>query len=88
MTVQEFYDWCKDRELTDAVMEISLKFVGLDMYAVEVKKDNIDYGLTGLPHKTEKYISLGGRNENGRSDKACRRKDVLWPGCLDKESPA
>lgn len=60
MTVQEFYDWCKERKLTDAVMEISLEFAGLDMCGVEVKEGNIDYGLTGLPHKTEKYIRLGG----------------------------
>lgn len=60
MTVQEFYDWCKDRELTDAVMEIGLKLAGLDMCGVEVKEENINYGLTGLPHKTEKFIRLGG----------------------------
>ena len=61
MTVQEFYDWCKERKLTDAGMEISLKFEGTDLHgAVEVKEENIDYGLTGLPHKTEKFISLGG----------------------------
>lgn len=54
MTVQEFYDWCKKRKLTEAVMEIGLKFAG-----AEVKEENIDYGLTGLPHKTEKFIRLG-----------------------------
>ncbi len=60
MTVQEFYDWCKARKLTDAVMEISLEFAGLDLHGVEVKEECIDYGLTRLPHKTEKYIRLGG----------------------------
>lgn len=61
MTVQEFYDWCKERKLTDATMEIGLNFTGLDLYGViEVKETNIEYGLTGLPHKTEKYIRLGG----------------------------
>lgn len=55
MTVQEFYDWCVDRKLTDAEMEIGLN----DMCGVEVKEENIEYGLTGLPHETEKYIRLG-----------------------------
>lgn len=61
MTVQEFYDWCKERKLTDAVMEISLKFAGLDMHGVKVNEINIDYGLRKLPNEdAEKYIRLGG----------------------------
>lgn len=61
MTVQEFYDWCKKRKLTDAVMEISLKFAGLDLHGVKVKEANIDYGLRKLPNEdAEKYIRLGG----------------------------
>lgn len=61
MTVQEFYDWCKAREITDAEMEISLKFAGLDLHGVKVKEVNIDYGLRKLPNEdAEKYIRLGG----------------------------
>ena len=61
MTVQGFYDRCKARKLTDAVMEISLKFAGLDMHGVKVNEINIDYGLRKLPNEdAEKYIRLGG----------------------------
>ena len=61
MTVQEFYDWCKDRNLTDAEMEISLNYAGLDLNGVKVSEINIDYGKVKLPHeKSRKYIRLGG----------------------------
>ena len=61
MTVQEFYDWCKKRNLTDAEMEISLEFAGLDMSGVNVSEINIDYGKVKLPQEKErKYIRLGG----------------------------
>ncbi len=61
MTVQEFYDWCKERNLTDAQMEISLKYAGLDLSGVKVSEINIDYGLRRLPDDdAEKYIRLGG----------------------------
>ena len=61
MTVQEFYDWCKARKITDAEMEISLKFAGLDMSGVKVSEINIDYGIVKLPHEKEmKFIRLGG----------------------------
>lgn len=61
MSVQEFYDWCKDRNLTDAEMEISLKYAGLDLSGVKVSESNIDYGKVKLPQgKERKYIRLGG----------------------------
>jgi len=61
MTVQEFYDWCKARKITDAEMEISLKFAGLDLSGVKVSEINIDYGKVKLPQgKERKYIRFGG----------------------------
>ena len=61
MNVQEFYDWCKDRNLADAEMEISLKYAGLDLKGVKVSEINIDYGNLKLPHeKSRKYVRLGG----------------------------
>ena len=61
MTVQEFYDWCKKRNLTDAKMEISLKFAGLDMQGVSVNEMNIDYGKSKEPHKKgQMFVRLGG----------------------------
>lgn len=43
MTVQEFYDWCKKRNLTDAKLEISLKSIGLDNDSISINEMNIDY---------------------------------------------
>ena len=61
MTVQEFYDWCKKRNLTDAKMGISLKFAGLDMQSVSVNEMNIDYGKSKEPHKKgQMFVRLGG----------------------------
>lgn len=61
MTVQEFYDWCKARKITDAEMEISFKFAGLDMCGFKVSEINIDYGMRRLPGEDAKmYIKLGG----------------------------
>lgn len=61
MTVQEFYDWCKKRNITDAKMEISLKFAGLDMQGVLVNEMNIDYGKSKEPHKKgQMFVRLGG----------------------------
>lgn len=44
MTVQEFYEWCKERKLEDADLVINLKFAGLDMKDVPVNDYNIDCG--------------------------------------------
>ena len=61
MTVREFYEWCKERKLTDAKMEISLKFAGLDMQGVSVNEMNIDYGKSKEPHKKgQMFVRLGG----------------------------
>ena len=61
MTVQEFYDWCKARKITDAEIEISLKFAGLDMKDVPVSEWNIDYGKRKAPHENERiFVRLGG----------------------------
>lgn len=61
MTVQEFYDWCRIRKATDAEIEISLKFAGLEMKGVKVNLWNINYGKERLPGgKERKYIRLGG----------------------------
>ena len=61
MTVQEFYEWCKKRKLTDAKMEISIKFAGLDMQGVSVNETNIDYGKSKeLNKKCQMFVRLGG----------------------------
>lgn len=62
MNVQEFYDWCKKRNLTDAKMEISLKFAGQDLSGVKVTEMNIDYcERKCFPYrKGEKIVRLGG----------------------------
>ena len=44
MTVQEFYEWCKKRKLTDAELKISLKSFGRDNDGISVRETNIDYG--------------------------------------------
>ena len=60
MTVQEFYEWCKKRKLTDAKLEISLKSFGQDNNSVSVREMNIDYGKRKEPHKEEQiFIRLG-----------------------------
>lgn len=61
MTVQEFYDWCKERKLETAGLKISLKFAGLDMKDVPVSEWNIDYGKSKEPNKEwEMFVRLGG----------------------------
>lgn len=61
MTVQEFYDWCKERKLETAELKISLKFAGLDMKDVPVSEWNIDYGKSKEPNKEEEiFVRLGG----------------------------
>ena len=60
MTVQEFYDWCKKHNLTDAKMEISLKSFGRDNDGVPVREMNIDYGKRKEPHRdVQKFVRLG-----------------------------
>lgn len=61
MTVQEFYDWCKERKLADAEMQISMKCVGYDSRAFPITKWNIDYGKTKEPNKeVEMFVRLVG----------------------------
>lgn len=61
MTVQEFYEWCRKRNLTDAKLEVSLKSIGRDNDSVPVTEMNIDYGKRKEPHKSEQIIvRLGG----------------------------
>lgn len=61
MTVQEFYNWCKERKLEDVELRISLKFAGLDMKDVPVSEWNIDYGKSKAPHENERiFVRLGG----------------------------
>lgn len=61
MTVQEFYEWCKQRKLEDAELQISLKFAGLDMNRVPVSEWNIDYAKSEEPHKeAQLFVILGG----------------------------
>ncbi len=61
MTVQEFYDWCKERKLEDAEIQISLKCVGYDSGAFPITKWNIDYGKSKKPNKEgEMFVRLGG----------------------------
>jgi len=60
MTVQEFYDECRKRNLTDAQLEISLKSLGRDNDSIPVTKINIDYGKRKEPHKKEQiFVRLG-----------------------------
>ena len=60
MNVQEFYDWCKKRNLTDAKMEISLKSFGRDNDSIPVSETNIDYGKRKEPHKSaQMFVRLG-----------------------------
>ena len=60
MTVQEFYEWCKSRNLTGAELEISLKSSGRDNDSIPVREMNIDYGKRKEPHKAEKiFVRLG-----------------------------
>lgn len=61
MTVQEFYDWCKERKLEGAEIQISLKCVGYDSGAFPITKWNIDYGKSKEPNKErEMFVRLGG----------------------------
>lgn len=62
MTVQEFYDFCKERKMTDAEMQISLKYAGRDLNNVKVNEWNIDYGIKKcFPHiEGKKWVKLGG----------------------------
>lgn len=61
MTVQEFYDFCVKRGLTDAELAISLKSVGRDSEHVPVTKWNIDCSISKPPDgKRRKIIILGG----------------------------
>ena len=47
--------------MTDAKMEISLKFAGLDMKGVKVNEWNIDYDIRRFPYvEGEKYVRIGG----------------------------
>lgn len=60
MTVQQFYNWYKERKLEDAELKISLKFAGLDMKDVPVSEWNIDYGRKE-PHKSaQMFVRIGG----------------------------
>ena len=61
MTVQEFYDWCKEKKLEDAEIQISLKCVGYDSGAFPITKWNIDYGKSKeLNKEGEMFVRLGG----------------------------
>jgi hypothetical protein len=60
MTVQEFYEWCKKRKLTDAELEISLKSLGRDNDSIPVTEMNIDYGKRKEPHKKDQiFVRFG-----------------------------
>lgn len=60
MTVQEFYEWCRKRNLTDAKLEISLKSFGRDNDSIPVRETNIDYGKRKEPYKEEQiFVRLG-----------------------------
>ena len=59
MTVQEFYDWCKERKLTDAELAINLKSIGCDGENVAVIEHNINYFESKRPEK-RKFVTLGG----------------------------
>lgn len=59
MTVQEFYDWCKERKFTDAELVINLKSIGCDCENVAVTKHNINYFDSKKPEK-RKFVTLGG----------------------------
>jgi len=59
MTVQEFYDWCKERKLTDAELVINLKSIGCDGQNVTVTKQNIDYFESKKPER-HKFVKIGG----------------------------
>lgn len=58
MTVQEFYEWCKKRKLTDAELEISLKSFGRDNDGIPVRETNIDYGKRKKSHKKKQIFYL------------------------------
>lgn len=60
MTVQEFYDWCKQRDLEDAEIEISMKCIGCDSWVFPVTKWNIDYGKTKGSNEEGMFVRLGG----------------------------
>ena len=59
MTVQEFYDWCKERKFTDAELVINLKSIGCDGENVVVTEHNINYFESKKPEK-RKFVTLGG----------------------------
>lgn len=60
MTVQEFYDWCKQRNLKDAEIEISMKCIRRDLWVFPVTKWNIDYGKTKESNEEGMFVRLGG----------------------------
>ncbi len=59
MTVQEFYDWCKERKLTDAELVINLKSIGCDWQNITVVEQNIDYFESKKPER-RKFVKVGG----------------------------
>lgn len=59
MTVQEFYDWCKERKFTDAELVINLKSIGCDGKNVAIIEHNINYFESKDPEK-HKFVTLGG----------------------------
>lgn len=61
MTVQEFYDWCKEKKLEDAEIQVSMKCLGHDSWAFPIAKWNIDYSKSKEPNKGEQmFVRLGG----------------------------
>lgn len=58
MTVQEFYDWCKERKLTDVELVINLKSIGCDGENVTV----IEHNIKCFKNKKDenKFVALGG----------------------------
>ncbi len=59
MTVQEFYDWCKERKLADAELVINLKSIGCDCENVAVIEHNINY-FKSKKDEEHKFVTLGG----------------------------
>lgn len=59
MNIQEFYDWCKKRHLTDAELVINLKSIGYDGGNVAVTEQNINYFESKKPER-RKFVEVGG----------------------------
>ena len=59
MTVQEFYDWCKERKLADAELVINLKSIGYDGGNVAVVEQNINYFESKKPER-RKFVEVSG----------------------------